>query len=408
MATTSGEAVSGTTVSPLKQTSRADIERFVRVPRSPEIQRLYAPYRDVWTPYTDDTLIRTLSLENPIYEHTDAQMFVASRGGQDVGRALALHNPLSSLTREEGLGFFGFFEADGVETARALLLESAWPWLQKRGLKGIVGNVSPTTNDEVGVLIEGFHRHILLLEFNPPEYPKYLEALGFGKAKDLYGYTSQLDAEHYKELLSGKSGEADFGRIARLLARRAGVTIEYLNKRKINQYAAEFCRMYNRAWADHWGFEPFTSAELLYLAKDLLQLLPNDLLIFVRNKDGEMVGGALCTPDLNQLFRKFDGKMGPIEMIRAVGAMRGPRWIPAMQRPKMLRIIGLGVLPEYERKGAASALMSQVVANGIKSGYTEANISWILEDNDAMLIVPRRFKLTAEQTWRMFAYRPGS
>lgn len=406
MVTTPGEAVSGISVSALKQTSRADIERFVKVTRSPEIQRLYAPYRGVWCPYTDDTLARTVSPENPIYEHTDAQMFVASKHGRDCGRVLTLHNPLSALTHEEGLGFFGFFEADGVDTARALLLESAWPWLEKRGLKGIVGNISPTTNDEVGVLIDGFHRHILLLEFNPPEYPKYLEALGFTKAKDVFGYTTKLDAPHFKELLSGKSGEADFGRIARLLARRAGVTIEYLDKRKIDRYAAEFCRLYNRAWADHWGFEPFTSAELLYLAKDLLQLLPSDMLIFVRNKDGEMVGGALCTPDLNQLFRRFDGKMGPIEMLRAVGAMWGPRWIPALQRPTMLRVIGLGVLPAYERRGASTALMCQVVANGIKRGFTEANISWVLEDNDAMLIVPRRFKLEVEQTWRMFAYRP--
>ncbi len=63
MATTPGEAVSGITVSALKQTSRADIGRFVRVPWSPEIQRLYAPYRGVWTPYTEDTLVRTMSLE---------------------------------------------------------------------------------------------------------------------------------------------------------------------------------------------------------------------------------------------------------------------------------------------------------------------------------------------------------
>jgi len=406
MATTPGEAASGVSVSALKQTSRADIDRFVKVTRSPEIQRLYAPYRDVWCPYTDDTLVRTFSLDNPIYEHTDAQMFVASRSGRDCGRVIALHNPLSSVTREQGLGFFGFFEADGVETARALLLESAWPWLQKRGLKGIVGNVSPSTNDELGVLIEGFHRHVLLLEFNPPEYPKYLEAIGFGKEKDVFGYTTRLDAPHFREVLSGRGSEADFNRIARMMARRSGVTIEYLDKRKINRAASEFCRMYNRAWGDHWGFEPMTSAELLYIAKDLLQLLPSDLLIFVRNKDGELVGGALCTPDLNQLFRRFDGKMGPIEMLRAVGAMWGPGWISMLQRPKLLRVIGLGVMPTYERRGASTALMAQVLANAFKRGFEDVNVSWILEDNEPMLQIPRRFGMQAEQTWRVFSYRP--
>jgi hypothetical protein len=400
-------ARTGPTVTALDNAVRADVDRFIRVPRSPGIQALYAPYRGIWCPYTEDTLRQTLSPKNPIYEHTDCQLFVASRDGVDCGRVVAFHNPLSSLTAEQKLGFFGFFEAADQETARALLLDGAWPWLRKLGMAGLVGNISPTTNDEVGVLVEGFHRHILLLEFNPPEYPKFLEGLGFTKAKDVLSFTTPLREEVFAEVFSGKGSAHDLDRISAIGARRAGITLEYLNKRKVSDVAREFCTVYNRAWRHHWGFEPFTSAELLYLAKDLLMLLPSDLIVLARNKQGKMVGAALCTPDLNVLFREFDGKMGPIEMIRAVGAMWAPKWLPFNPRPNLLRIIALGVLPEYARRGAAAAIMAKLVVNGMKHGLAEASVSWVLEDNDEMLEVPRRFKLPIDQTWRLYQYRPG-
>lgn len=397
----------GLRVVALDNASRSDVDRFIRVPRSPAIQALYAPYRGIWCPYTEDTLRQTLSPENPIYEHTDCQLFAASRNGLDCGRVAAFHNPLSNLTAEQKLGFFGFFEAADQETARALLLEGAWPWLKSLGMAGIVGNISPTTNDEVGVLVEGFHRHIVLLEFNPPEYPAFLEGLGFRKAMDVFSFIAPLKAETFAEVLAGKGNAQDLGRISNLMARRAGVTLEYLNKREVGKVAREFCAMYNRAWRGHWGFEPFTSAELLYLARDLLLLLPSDLIVLARNKQGKLVGAALCTPDLNDLFREFDGRMGLREQLSAAAAIWAPRWLPVRGRPTLLRIIALGVLPEYGRRGAAAAVMARVVQNGMKRGFAEASVSWVLEDNDPMLEIPRRFGLSPDQTWRLYEYRPG-
>lgn len=402
----SASGQTGLTVTRLDNANPADVDRFIRVPRSPGIQALYAPYRDVWCPYTDDTLRQTLSPKNPIYEHTDCQLFVVSRDGTDRGRVAAFHNPLSTLVAEQKLGYFGFFEAADQEAARALLLEGAWPWLRSLGMAGLVGNISPTTNDEVGVLIEGFHRHILLLEFNPPEYRTFFEGLGFTKAMDVFSFTAPLTRETFGEGLAGRGSARDMEHIASLMARRAGITLEYLNKRRVADVAREFCAMYNRAWRGHWGFEPFTSAELLYLARDLLMLLPSDLIILARNKQGKLVGAALCTPDLNVLFRQFDGRMGLREQLRAVLAMWAPRWLPIGARPNLLRIIAMGVLPEYERRGASAAIMARIVENGLKRGFTEASISWVLEDNEEMLAVPRRFGLKIDQTWRLYQWRP--
>mgnify|MGYP000312524986 CR=1 FL=1 len=401
-----GSAGSGLTVTALRANVRADLDRFVAVTRSAPIRTLYEPYREIWCPPLDDTLRATLAPENPIYEHTDWSLFVASRGTVDVGRVAAFWNPLSTLVANDKLGFFGFFEAADVEVARMLLFEGVWPWLKRHGASGMVGNISPTTNDEVGVLIEGFHQHILLLAFNPPEYPRFFAELGFGKEHDILGFTAPFRPETFQPVVGRRHSYDDMDRFADVMARRAGVTIETLDKRHADRFAREFCSVYNRAWRDHWGFEPYTSAELLYTARDLLGLIPKDLVQLARNKAGEMVGVVICTPDLNDIFRSFDGKMGIREMAKTAAAIFAPPGFPLVKRSKTIRYIALGVLPEYESKGTSAALMMKIASYGLRRGYTHLNISWVLEDNEPMLSVPKKLHLSPDQRWRFFSWRP--
>jgi hypothetical protein len=324
-----------------------------------------------------------------------------------VGRVAAFWNPLSTLVINDNLGFFGFFEAADLETARTLLFDAVWPWLKAYGASGMVGSISPTTNDEVGVLVEGFHQHILLLAFNPPEYPRFFDALGFGKEHDALGFTAPFRPETFQPVVGRRTSPDDMGKFADMMARRAGVTIETLDKRHPDRFAREFCSLYNRAWRDHWGFEPYTSAELLYAAKDLLGLIPKEMVLSARDKDGEMVGCAVCTPDLNDVFREFDGKMGIREMAKTAAAIFAPASFSFVKRSRTMRYIALGVLPKYESRGASAALMLKIAAYGLRAGYELFNNSWVLEDNERMMNVPvNKLHLSPDQRWRFYSWRP--
>jgi hypothetical protein len=406
--TVSSVAGTGVTVAALNAHVRADLNRFIAVTRSTPVRVLYEPYRGVWCPPLEATLRATLAPENPIYEHTEWKLFVASRGAVDVGRVAAFWNPLSTLVVNDNLGFFGFFEAADVETARALLFDAVWPWLKQRGAGGMVGNISPTTNDEVGVLVEGYHRHIFLLSFNPPEYPRFFDALGFGKEHDVLSFVTPFRAEVFRPVVGRRTSPDDIGTFADAMARRAGVTIETLDKRHPDKFAREFCSLYNKAWRDHWGFEPYTSAEMLYTAKDLLGLIPKEMVLSTRNKDGEMVGGAVCMPDLNDLFREFDGKMGVREMAKTAAAIFAPASFSFVKRSKTLRFIALGVLPGHKSRGASAALMLKIVAYGLQHGYELFNQSWVLEDNAPMLsVMQQSMHLEIDQRWRFYSWRPS-
>jgi hypothetical protein len=50
----------------------------------------------------------------------------------------------------------------------------------------------------------------------------------------------------------------------------------------------------------------------------------------------------------------------------------------------LVRIIVLGVLPEYLYTGAGGALFYETAVNARKLGYGYGEASWILEDNDRM------------------------
>ena len=48
------------------------------------------------------------------------------------------------------------------------------------------------------------------------------------------------------------------------------------------------------------------------------------------------------------------------------------------------RIIALGVLPEYQKKGIDGAMYFKIMNNAAKNGIMRGEASWILEDNVMM------------------------
>ena len=72
---------------------------------------------------------------------------------------------------------FGFFEtADDPEVTGALL-EAATEWARGKGRDRILGPMDFTTNDEIGILIEGYERRPMILEnWHPPYYRELIEA----------------------------------------------------------------------------------------------------------------------------------------------------------------------------------------------------------------------------------------
>ena len=93
---------------------------------------------------------------NPYFRHADAELFLAFRGDRPVGRISAQLCRLRSERHADGVGQFGFIEAENDPAVFAALFDAAGAWLKQRGATAIQGPFSFSINDETGLLVEGF------------------------------------------------------------------------------------------------------------------------------------------------------------------------------------------------------------------------------------------------------------
>jgi hypothetical protein len=125
--------------------------------------------------------------KNPFFEHAEAEYFLAARDGEVVGRISAQVDSRWDEFQGGNDGMFGFFESEDDPEVAAALVGAATEWLGEQGRERMLGPMEFTTNDEVGLLIEGYDEPSMILEpWHPPYYRTLLEGLGLTKAIDLY------------------------------------------------------------------------------------------------------------------------------------------------------------------------------------------------------------------------------
>ena len=326
--------------------------------------------------------------KNPFFEHADAEYFLAERGGTVVGRIAAIANHLHNEVHGDRVGFFGFFEALDDQPVAAALLDAAAAWIRAKGLDTLRGPASFSTNDEAGLLVDGFDTPpVLMMPHNPPYYLPLLERAGFHKAKDLLVY------QHGDS--SGRTPPVPerLTRASALLRERLGITLRPLRMR---DFAAEVERvktLYNKAWEKNWGFVPMTDHEIDHLAAQFKPVVVPDLVPFVE-KGGEVIGFALALPDLNTFLRSNrSGRMFPA-ILRILWALK-------TRRVHRCRIALLGVLPEYRGKGIDALLYQWIWSRGGAIGYGWGEAGWILEDNTAMNAGLVKMGFTVYKTYRL-------
>jgi len=127
--------------------------------------------------------------KNPFFQHAEMDLFLALKDGKIVGRIAAITNENHNKFHEDNVGFLGFFESiDDAEVSNSLF-KTAEEWIKEKGKDGIMGPMNPSSNDEMGLLIEGFDSPpFVLMCHNPKYYSELIEKYGLTKAKDLWAW----------------------------------------------------------------------------------------------------------------------------------------------------------------------------------------------------------------------------
>ena len=334
-------------------------------------------YRDnpFWVPpIYSERLHFTDPASNPFFEHAEAQLFLALRDEEIVGSIAAFSNHLHNQYQNENVGFFGYFEVlEDFEAAEALF-RAAENWARDRGHTALRGPAQWSTNDECGLLVDGFDdRPRILMTFNPRYYVDFIEKLGYGKARDLWAYSLSID-----DFMKGTGERLD--KITTKILARKNITIRKLDMKHFDQEVNKVKLLYNEAWSKNWGFVPMTDPEFAQLAKELHDILDPDL-VYIAEKDGKTVGFSLSLPDLNEpLQLAYPKPNSPDWWVLAKLAWH---W-KVRRRVTWVRVFALGVIPEYRKLGIDALFYYRTAQAAKKKGIIMGEMSWILDNNDKM------------------------
>ncbi len=341
---------------------KRDLDDFIRIP--------WRIYRDDlhWVPPLMIDVKEFLDRrKHPFYLHGDAAQFLASRGGQPVGRILASDDPRYNQSRGGNVGCFGMFECADDRQAAHALLDAAAAWLRARGRSEIRGPIDYSTNYPCGLLIDGFETPPrVMMNHNPIYYAGLLESWGLAKAVDLYAWWFEAN----KDLLQR------WGPRVERITKRTGVRIRGFDNKDFEGDVARCREVYNAAMGDAWGFVKLSDAEFHYLALRLRKIAQEEQ-VLLAEVDGKPVGLSVTLPDINEAIRPLQGRLTTWGL--PLGLMRLMR---RMKKIATARVVILDVLKGYRRRGVAEALILRTLDHGINAlHYSGAELGWTHEDN---------------------------
>jgi hypothetical protein len=309
-----------------------------------------------------------------------------------VGRIAGIIDRNHNHVTKQPAAFFGFYESVDDPAVSRRLFETVSDWTRQAGLQRLLGPMNPTTNDECGLLVEGFDSPpVIMMTYNPRYYLTQVEAAGFRKTKDLLAFHMDL----------AKIPMDRLGRIAtKIKQRNPNLTFRPVLRKTLQQDLVKVKEVYNAAWEDNWGFVPMTDAEVDFMAARLKPLLMEGL-IWLAEAGAEPVAFLLAMPDYNIPLKPLQGRLLTPKLLGFIPYVLG--W----KCPPRTRVITLGVKHAYRAKGLESAMLIEGLRVGIAAGVTESEASWILEDNVMMCRMLEAIGGRAYKTYRLYE-RPVS
>ena len=312
--------------------------------------------------------------------------FVARRGRQTVGRVAAVVDPEFLARWEPGTGFFGFFECVDDRAVAAALLTSAERALREAGMRRVLGPINLSTQDEVGLLVEGFEsRPMLLSPYNPPYYGRLLTEAAYRPAGDYHAFRWTPDSraapavERLERRLASAGSDA--------------VRLRASDPRRWNDDVCALHTLYNESFTDVWGFVPLSWDEFSERAAEFRRFYHPALAVFAE-AGGRAVGFGLALPDINEALHALHGRLLPF------GWLRLWRGVP---RIRTARLILLGVRPEFRGRGIAALIAARVARAARQLGIRAAELSLVLESNREMRHVIAAFGGMPVKTYRLYA-----
>ena len=323
--------------------------------------------------FLEDTLDTFNPQKNPAFRFCEAEFFLARRDGRIVGRVAAIINRRANETWHEKHVRFGWSDfIDDLEVSAALL-HAVEEWGRERGMTHIVGPLGFTDMDLEGMLTDGYDQLSTMNSiYNYPYYPEHMARLGYQKE---VGWVERKVAVPRK---GHEANQEKYFKVAELVKRRYGFRIrKFKSKKEIMRegYIPKVLGVVNRAYSNLYGYSEMDQAQMEAYAEQYLPFLDKRYLSVVETAEGEVIGMGICITSLSRAIQKAKAKLFPFGWYYMAKAL----WFN--RHPETLDMLLVGVLPDYQEKGANALIFADLIPEGTKDGYLWAETHHQLEDN---------------------------
>ncbi|MBF2076442.1 MAG: hypothetical protein IGS50_22150 [Synechococcales cyanobacterium C42_A2020_086] len=359
-----------------------EIELFLDVPN-----RVYAGDPN-WVPPLRSSVAKDFAPDNPFFQYGRLQQFVAveSSSNQPVGRIVAAVN--DRLIEREGMpvGLFGYFECIEEYSIAQALFQTASDWLRQQGMMRVRGPINLSTHNGCLFLVDGFDTPpMILMPYNPPYYPQFIEQDGWQKVQDAYSYNFPLTTTLPEEFEK-----------AYRIACRSGVRFRPIRVKGdgFEEDARSVYRLTTQMFANNYSATPRSEEEFLEEAKSLQSLIDPDVFP-VAEHQGKMVGYWMGLPDYNIPLKHVGGKLDLWGTLKFLWFRR---------QIDQGRVVLFCSLPEYRRKMVPLALIYLGMQGGIQKGkpYKRAELGHVFESNLASRKLVEAAGGTIHKTYRIY------
>lgn len=300
---------------------------------------------------------------NPYWSHTDCILFIAKKENKIVGRIAGFidHN-FCKFTKSK-IGYFGFFECVNDFKIAKTLLKSVEEWLVSNDLEIMRGPIDGRIDIGCGFLLQGFESTpSLLSKYSLPYYIDFVKRFNMEKTRDFYNYKIDL-SKNIPKKLEEKANNCISN----------GIKIRKFDRIHTNKELKWWIDLFLKSFTSHWGYVPVSKKEVRtrFGVKQLRWFVDSEL-FFVAEFNNSPIAYLWSTPDYNQIFKNFNGKLGPFQIIQ---------FLSNKNQINKGKLHFIGIKKDFQNKDIGSLLNYMALIEMKNRGYKSVEVGLIDKEN---------------------------
>ncbi|MDO4763045.1 MAG: GNAT family N-acetyltransferase [Flavobacteriaceae bacterium] len=345
-----------------KVVSSSDLESFIKFP-----MWLYKDNPNYVPPMIKEEKNIWLKGENPALEYSEAEQFLAYRGGQVVGRIAVMINH----KEEQELGIkkvrFGWLDFIDDEEVSKLLIDTAINYAKSKNYPKIEGPMGFTNLDKAGMLTFGFDKLATMIGlYNAEYYPKHLEKLGLKKEKEWIEFEI-----NFPDVLPSK-----IEKFSKLIAEKYELKLVKFNSKKdILPLVEPMFKLLDETYKTLSTYTPITPEQIQHYKEKYFKFIDKDYIVCIQDKNNELISFAITMPSYSKALQKAKGKLFPFGWWHLLNAGK---------KNDRANFYLIGIHPDYQKRGVTAIIFKEIYDAFKKKGvkYLETNPE--LEENTSV------------------------